>query len=93
MRGANNLLIKELYTVLGDSILSGNPRLPERQLTRLKEVRDCRDVTAALVDVEAASPERVVAFSEQLNVRMATLFIGAERAWYKLFKQARSDER
>ena len=38
MRGANNLLIKELYTVLGDSILSGNPRLPERQLTRLKEV-------------------------------------------------------
>ena len=48
VRGANNLLIKELYTVLGDSILSGNPRLPERQLTRLKEVRDCRDVTAAL---------------------------------------------
>lgn len=38
VRGANNLLIKELYTVLGDSILSGNPRLPERQLTRLKEV-------------------------------------------------------
>ena len=38
VRGAINLLIKELYTVLGDSILSGNPRLPERQLTRLKEV-------------------------------------------------------
>lgn len=50
------------------------------------DARAGRDVTVRLANVPTATEEQVVELANHLTRRMASLYAGQERAWYKIYK-------